>query len=152
MSNARHRTIRRLLTEENVSTQAELVRRLAAEQIYVTQGTVSRDLKAIGAVRRHGADGSVRYRLETGASPNGADSGLTRAFDEYVLRITPTAGLVVVVTVPGAAHVVGKAIDESGVGGVAGTVAGDDTVLIVGAAGVEGETIAGRLETAGGSR
>ena len=68
-----------------MSTQAELVRRLAAEQIYVTQGTVSRDLKAIGAVRRHGADGSVRYRLETGASPNGADSGLTRAFDEYVV-------------------------------------------------------------------
>lgn len=152
MSNARHRAIRRLLAEERISTQAELIRRLAAERIRVTQATVSRDLKTMGAVRQRSAGGPVRYRIGTQASADGPNSELARALDEYALRITPTGGLVVVATLPGAAHVVGRAIDESKVDGVAGTVAGDDTVLVVGASGVEGETIAGRLETAGGSR
>ena len=90
------------------------------------------------------------YRI--GTDPlNVANSELTRAFDEFVLRITPTGGLVVVGTLPGAAQVVGRAIDESNGEGVVGTVAGDDTVLVVGGPGVEGETVADRLETAGGT-
>ncbi len=151
MSIARHRAIRLLLTQERVSTQADLIRLLADEQIRVTQATVSRDLKAIGAVRQRGADGRVRYRIGTAAPANEEDNGLARSFDEYVLRITPTGGLVVVATLPGAAHVVGRAIDEAGVDGVVGTVAGDDTVLVVGGPGVEGESVADRLEAIGGT-
>ena len=151
MSSARHRVIRRLLSEESVSTQADLIDLLADEQILVTQATVSRDLRELGAVKHRGPDGSVRYRIENGTS-NGANSDLTRAFDEYVLRITPTGGLVVIGTLPGAAHVVARAIDESSIDGIAGTVAGDDTVLVVGGPGVEGVRVADRLEMAGGSQ
>ena len=151
MSSARHRAIRRLLSEERISTQAELIRLLAAEQIRVTQATVSRDLKTMGAVRQRSAGGPVRYRIETQPLTDGPNSDLARALDEYVLRITPTGGLVVVATVPGAAHVVGRAIDESRVNGVAGTVAGDDTVLVVGGPGVNGQSVAELLEAAGGS-
>ena len=151
MTTARHRAIRRLLSEGDVSTQSHLIELLAEDRILVTQATVSRDLKAIGAVRQRGADGSVRYRVAAEAPGNGAIGDLGRAFDEYVLRVTPTGGLVVVGTLPGAAHVVGRAIDESGIEGVVGTVAGDDTVLVVGGAGVEGLDVANRLDTTGGS-
>ena len=151
MPSPRLRAIRRLLSERAVSTQADLVRLLAAEQIRVTQATVSRDLKTMGAVRHVGADGLVRYRVGNAAPPDGPNSELARAFDEYVLQITPTGGLVVVGTLPGAAHVVGRAIDESNVDGVVGTVAGDDTVLVVGGPGVEGESVADRLEAVGGT-
>ncbi len=152
MSSARHRAICRLLAEETVSTQADLVGLLADQQMPVTQATVSRDLHELGAFKERGTDGSVRYRIGTASSSSGADTGLARAFEEHVVRITPTNGLVVVTTLPGAAQVVGRAIDEAGVSGVAGTVAGDDTVLVVAGHGVEGDDVADRLETAGGSR
>jgi len=151
MSTARHRAIRRLLSEEDVSTQAHLIELLAEDRMLVTQATVSRDLKAIGAVRQRGADGSMRYRVAAEAPGNGATGDLDRALDEYVLRITPTGALVVVVTLPGAAHVVGRAIDEAGINGVAGTIAGDDTVLVVAGPGIEGEEVADRLDTGGRS-
>ena len=144
MSSVRHRAIRRLLAEREISTQDELIRLLADERILVTQATVSRDLKEIGAVKQRGDDGAVRYRMaETAPSRDGE---LARTFDEYVLRVTPTGGLVVVLTLPGAAHVVGRAIDEAGIDGVAGTVAGDDTVLVVAGPSVEGEEIAAVFE------
>jgi transcriptional regulator of arginine metabolism len=151
MPSARHRAIRRLLTQRAVSTQADLIRLLAAEQIRVTPATVSRDLKAMGGVKQRGADGTVRYRIGNAGPLEGPHSELARALDEYVLRITPTGGLVVVGTLPGAAHVVGRAIDESRVDGVVGTVAGDDTVLVVGGPGVEGALVADRLEAVGGA-
>jgi len=152
MPNARHRAIRRLIAEQDIVTQADLIRLLAGEQIQITQATVSRDLKDIGAVKERRPDGSVRYRIGDAATPNGAGSEMARAFDEYVVRVTATGGLVVVETLPGAAHVVGRAIDEAAVDGVVGTVAGDDTVLVVGGPGVEGDVVADRLETAGGPR
>ncbi|GMQ85348.1 MAG: arginine repressor [Acidimicrobiia bacterium] len=151
MPNARHRAIRRLLSEHSVATQADLIRLLEAEQIYVTQATVSRDLNTMGAVRQIGADGPARYRIGSAVPVDGSHRELARALDEYVLQITPTGGLVVVGTLPGAAHVVGRAIDESNVEGVVGTVAGDDTVLVVGGQGIEGESVADRLEAIGGT-
>ena len=151
MPSARLRAIRRLLSEQAVSTQAYLIRLLAAEQIHVTQATVSRDLRTMGAVKHSGADGLVRYRIGNALPVDGPNSELARAFDEYVVQITPTGGLVVVGTLPGAAHVVGRAIDESNVDGVVGTVAGDDTVLVVGGPGVEGESVAEWLEAVGGT-
>jgi transcriptional regulator of arginine metabolism len=151
MSSARHRIIRQLLSEERVSTQAGLIRLLAEEGVEVTQATVSRDLKELGAVKHRDPDGSERYRIESDAPPRG-NGDLARAFDEYVLRITPTGGLVVVGTLPGAAHVVGRVIDEAGIDGIVGTVAGDDTVLVVGGSGVDGTDLADRLEIAGGSQ
>jgi transcriptional regulator of arginine metabolism len=144
MSSARHRAIRRLLATGHVATQAELVGRLAEQGIEVTQATVSRDLREVGAVREREPDGSTRYRIAD-AAPS-AGGGLVRTLDEYAVRITPTGGLVVVATLPGAAHVVGRAIDEAGIDGVVGTVAGDDTVLVVGGPGVGGDDVARRLE------
>jgi transcriptional regulator of arginine metabolism len=144
MSSSRHRAIRRLLATASVATQADLLRLLSEQGIVVTQATVSRDLKEIGAVRVRDADGTMRYRIADDPVPNSSE--LARTLDEYALHITPTGGLVVVATLPGAAHVVGRAIDEAGVDGVVGTVAGDDTVLVVGGPGVEGNDVAVRLE------
>lgn len=147
MPNTRHRTIRRILTAEHVSTQADLLALLGDEGIVVSQATVSRDLKEIGAVRDRDGGGSMRYRIAGVAAA--ANGELTRTLDEHALRITPTGGLVVIATLPGAAHVVGRAIDEADVDGVVGTVAGDDTVLVVGGPGVDGNDVARRLEEGG---
>jgi transcriptional regulator of arginine metabolism len=144
MTSARHRAIRRLLATEHVATQAELLGLLSDEGIMVTQATVSRDLKEIGAVRRRDDDGTNRYRIAEDRRSNNGE--LARTLEEYALDITPTGGLVVVATLPGAAHVVGRAIDEAGIDGIVGTVAGDDTVLVVAGPGVVGDDVAWRLE------
>ncbi len=150
MSTPRHRAIRRLLAEHDVATQADLVDLLAEEEMPVTQATVSRDLKEIGATKERSADGSWHYRVNDTQAPAG-NGELARAFDDYVVRVTPTGSLVVVVTLPGAAQVVARTIDEADVDGVVGTIAGDDTVLVVGGPEVDGVEVADRLETGGGT-
>lgn len=98
----------------------------------VTQATVSRDLDAIGAVKVRTEDGGHRYEIpeEIPAVVNG-DRETARIIDEFVDTVTVSHNLLVIHTRPGAAHVVASAIDGVGVAGVLGTVAGDDTLLIV---------------------
>lgn len=126
---ARRRLLRELIRERDVTTQAELVDELAAAGHRVTQATVSRDLAAIGAERyRH--DGRVRYRLisdpiEPGQHMTG------RRLAEFAQSMVASGNLVVIKTRPGAAHVLAAAIDHGKFPSVLGTVAGDDTVLVV---------------------
>lgn len=126
---ARRRLLRRLISERLVSTQAELVEELAAAGFEVTQATVSRDLAAIGA-RRDRLDGQVRYRLV--ATPSEPGQQVTaRRLAEFAQSLVASGNLVVIKTRPGAAQVLAGAIDQSDLDGVLGTVAGDDTVLVV---------------------
>ena len=84
MPSARLRAIRRLLSEQAVFTQADLIRLLAAEQIPVTQPTVSRDLKTIGAAQRSGSDRLVRSRLGNAAAVDGPNRQPARASAQTV--------------------------------------------------------------------
>jgi transcriptional regulator of arginine metabolism len=143
---ARRRLIRSLLAEDEITSQADLLERLAGAGHPVTQATVSRDLAALGAVKVE-ASGSARYLLSdrAGRPPPGAG----RALAGYTLAIAPSANLVVVKTVPGAAHLVGAAIDGADLAGILGTVAGDDTVLVVADEKVGGRRVAAALERLG---
>lgn len=130
----RRRRIRRLLTEESITSQAELVGLLEKDGFPVTQATVSRDLDALGAIKVRAADGSVQY--STAANPqelSEAEVRLRRAVNDFVDEIVVSGNLVVVRTPPGAAHLVAGAIDTAQVDGVLGTVAGDDTLMVVAA-------------------
>lgn len=124
----RREAIRRLLRTRIVSTQEELRALLAEEGFDVTQATLSRDLSRLGAKRVPLAAGGSAYELD-GLEPVDPEEAL-RAVAGSVLLVDDTDALVVVHTPPGAAPSVALALDQSRLDGVAGTIAGDDTIFI----------------------
>ena len=108
---------------------------LAEEDVEATQTTVSRDLEEIGAVKVR-VPGRATPSTPSPSSPSdqvAPEDHLRRVLGEWVVEVAHSANLVVLRTPPGSAHVVGSALDRSGFEGVIGTVAGDDTVLVVAA-------------------
>ena len=128
----RQHRIARLLETEAVASQAQLVELLAADGVEATQATVSRDLEELGAVKVRLPGGETAYALpELPSQQVAPEDHLRRVLGEWVVEMDCSANLVVLRTPPGSAHVVGSALDRSGFPGVIGTVAGDDTVLVV---------------------
>lgn len=142
----RQHLVARLIAEHPVPSQAHLVELLAAEGVVATQATVSRDLDDLGAikVRIPGSD-SVYAVPELPAEQVAPDDHLRRVFGDWVVEVSHSLNLVVLRTPPGSAHVVGSALDRSGLGGVIGTVAGDDTLIVVVDENVGGEAMADQL-------
>src|SRR5690606_30180649 len=96
------------------------------------QATVSRDLEDLGAVKVRVPGGETVYAIPDYEPDRLAPHDhLRRVLSEWVVEISKSGNLVVVRTPPGCAHVVGSALDRSGLPGLLGTVAGDDTLLIV---------------------
>lgn len=147
----RQHRVARLLEAHAVTSQAQLVALLAQEGMEATQTTVSRDLEEIGAVKVRVAGGETVYALpELPVQQIAPHDHLRRVLGEWVVEVAHSSNLVVLRTPPGSAHVVGSALDRSGFDGVVGTVAGDDTVLVVAAEGVGGRELARRIgEVAG---
>lgn len=110
------------------ATQEEIVERLASDGFPATQATVSRDLDDVGAVRSHDNGRTVYAMPDRNGPPTGFGK---RVFAELVRSVEVSANLVVVKTYPGMAPTIGAVLDQAGVGGVLGTVAGDDTVLVI---------------------
>ncbi len=142
-----------MLREGRPSSQLDIVSALRAVGHEVTQATVSRDLQEIGATKVR-ADGGFVYRLPDDlARPAGGDllaRRLVQTLEEFAVAITPAHALVVVKTAPGHASAVGRAIDLTGVPGVLGTVAGDDTLLVVASERTGGANLARRLSDLAG--
>lgn len=150
---SRRRLLRRLVARRVVSNQSALVELLGDAGFQVTQATVSRDLRALGAVKVRRGDGRLRYIIPENPVSTGESQGaLARVLEDFAEAITPTGSLVVLKTPPGAAHVVAGAIDAAVLDGVLGTVAGDDTVLVVADERVGGWRVAKELERVGGGR
>jgi transcriptional regulator of arginine metabolism len=136
---ARHRRIVELLHRVPVRSQVELAGLLGADGVSVTQATLSRDLVELGAVKvRHG--GGLVYAIPgeggdrtpvAGVTPEFLAARLTRLCEELLVTVEASANLVVLRTPPGAAQLLASAIDHSAVPAVLGTIAGDDTVLVV---------------------
>lgn len=143
---ARRRLIRRLVHAHRPARQNELVDLLADEGFTVTQATVSRDLDALGAAKARDEEGG-HYVIPL-FPPVEAGPG-TELVAEFVDEIAASGNLVVLKTPPGAAHMVAGAIDRAHVEGVVGTVAGDDTVLVVAPDGAGSAELAKRFEQMG---
>ncbi len=126
---ARRRTLRSLLGDTEIVNQAEIHDALAVSGYDVTQATISRDLDAIGAVRVKD-NGSFVYRLG-GLDVTAHEAALYQAVNEFVESIVSSGNLVVMSVPPGAAQFVASRIDAANVDGVVGTIAGDDTILVV---------------------
>jgi len=135
----RRAALHRIIEQQFVGSQTQAAVLLAAAGYQATQATVSRDLTAIGAKKVRDEAGS-RYRLGDGLSLT-----LGSTIDQFVLDVVPTGNLVVVKTPPAAAHYVASELDRSGLTEVAGTVAGDDTLLVVAAPGHTGREVANLL-------
>ena len=149
----RQRRIARLLADQRVTSQKQLVGLLAATGNSATQATVSRDLEELGAfkVRR---DGRVVYALPSpaapGSPPGPSGESLRRLLAGSVGDVKTSGNLVIVHTPPGHAGMVAAAIDRAAMDDVAGTVAGDDTILVVAREGVAGRIVEGRLRQLAG--
>jgi len=130
---SRERKILDLIADAPIHTQAQLVRALRAAGLRVSQATVSRDIKRLGLVKVPTQNGRSRYLppAEVSGAPTDADRRLARAFQEYVVSLDEGSGLVLVKTTSGSAAAVAEAIDEMRWTEVAGTVAGDNTILVV---------------------
>jgi len=136
---ARHRQIVDILRRLPVRSQAELAALLAADGLAVTQATLSRDLVELGAVKvRH--DGGLVYAVPgeggdrtplAGVRQEVFDARLARLCEELLVTAEASANLVVLRTPPGAAQFLASAIDQSVIPAILGTIAGDDTVLVV---------------------
>ena len=128
----RQHRIARLLEEQVISSQVQLVELLATEGMALTQATVSRDLEELGAVKVRIPGGQMAYAIPELAKDRVApEEVLKKALGEYLVEVTHSANLAVLRTPPGSAHVVASALDRAGLSEVLGTVAGDDTVLVV---------------------
>ncbi|MGO9583310.1 MAG: arginine repressor [Acidimicrobiales bacterium] len=150
----RQHLLARLLGEHPVSSQDQLVELLGREGIAATQATVSRDLEEIGAVkvRVPGVEGLVYAVPELPKDQVAPLDHLRRVLGEWVVDVASSGNLLVLRTPPGSAHVVASALDRAGLEGAIGTVAGDDTVLVVAADHLSGEELGKRLEQIRGAR
>jgi transcriptional regulator of arginine metabolism len=147
----RQHRITKLLEAGAVGSQAHLVELLAAEGIEATQTTVSRDLEELGAIKVRLPGGETAYALpELPSHQVAPEDHLRRVLGEWVVEADHSANLIVLRTPPGSAHVVGSALDRSGFPGVIGTVAGDDTVLVVASEATGGAAVARRLAVLSG--
>lgn len=149
-TSTRRRLIRKLIAEGSITSQAALVELLEAEGFPVTQATVSRDLDALGATKVRERNGGVHYTTAAGqAALSNAELRLRRAISDFVEEIAVNGDMVVLHTPPGAAHLVAGAIDASQMSGVLGTIAGDDTLMVVAAAEPGGAAVASKIEQIG---
>ena len=126
-----------IIATNSVGSQEELGHLLAAEGMQVTQATLSRDLDAIGAVKTVDPEGTLRYTLgdltsaDTSIPANGTDATMARLTTELLVRAEAAGNIAVLHTPPGAAQFFAGHIDRSTSFDAVGSVAGDDTILLV---------------------
>lgn len=144
-ANSRKSTVAKLIGSGKIASQSDLVKALKKQGFAVTQGTASRDLEDIGAIRVRNADGEMVYAL-TDAQPISTKSSFP---SELVLTATPSGNLVVIRTPIAAAQMLASAIDglsQSGkLASAIGTVAGDDTVIVVSDTATGGSALAKKI-------
>ncbi|HEY2724036.1 MAG TPA: arginine repressor [Pseudonocardiaceae bacterium] len=137
----RHRAIR---------SQTELATLLAAEGVEVTQATLSRDLDELGAVKLRGVlGGAPVYVIPEDGNPvravEGGTARLARLLAELLVSAEASGNLTVLRTPPGAAHFLASALDRAALADVVGTIAGDDTIMVVAREPVTGAQLADRI-------
>lgn len=119
--------LRRLLAEGKISTQEELADELRRHDFDITQSTISRDLRKIGAVKTVDATGTTVYRLSNTPAPAQLRS---TGLKDLLIDIQHNGFMIVIHTTVGSASLVAAHFDQIKIGGILGTIAGDDTIFI----------------------
>ncbi len=150
---ARQQRIIDLLSRSRVRSQGELARLLQDDGLAVTQATLSRDLDELGAIKIRDGEGGLVYAVPAEGGDRSVrvvadgfyDGRLARVCEELLVSATGSANLVVLRTPPGAAQFLASAIDHAQPDGVLGTIAGDDTVVLVCRDPAGGDEVAARM-------
>lgn len=147
----RQHRIASLLERRAVTSQVQLVDLLAADGVVATQATVSRDLDDLGAVKVRVPGGETVYAIpELPKDRLAPEDHLRRVLGDWVADVAHSGNIVILRTPPGSAHVVGSALDRAGLDEIIGTVAGDDTVIVVASERSGGAKVARRLSALAG--
>lgn len=158
---ARHAKIRELISRSPVHSQADLAQRLGEEGVKVTQGTLSRDLVEIGAARVRGADGTLIYavpgeghdrELRADEAEATSTARLASLCRDLLISAEASANLAILRTPPGAAQFLASAVDHSGAQDILGTIAGDDTIMVIAREHIGGQAVADRFTAMAESR
>ncbi len=131
VSKTRLSALKDLLSEGDASTQEELAIELYKRRFDVTQSTISRDLRKIGAVKAIDQSGRTVYRLPTeGNSPESTAASYSTGLRGLMLDIQHNGAMIVIHTTPGSASLVARFLDQTKPAGILGTIAGDDTIFV----------------------
>ncbi|MDD5748453.1 MAG: arginine repressor [Actinomycetota bacterium] len=130
MKKQRQEFIRKKIRNSSIRSQKELVDALKKEGFNVSQSTVSRDLGEIGFAKLRGENGKCHYE-EIENEGHSMDNALKRLAPDFLLEAEKSGNIVVVKTLPGNAQGLAAALDRARLEGITGTVAGDDTIIVV---------------------
>jgi len=144
MKAKRQAMIREIIERQSIQTQEELAEALREHGMVVTQATVSRDIKEMHLLKALAEDGSYRYATMDKGN-QGVNDRLIRMLADSVVEINSVNNLIVIRTLPGSAHVAAEAVDSLKWTEVLGTIAGDNTILVIVRSNEEVETIVCRF-------
>ena len=130
MKAKRQALIREIVEAQSIQTQEELAEALRAHGMVVTQATVSRDIREMHLLKVLAEDGSYRYATME-KSDSGMNDRLIRMLSDSVVEMNSANNLIVIHTLPGSAHVAAEAIDSLRWPENIGTIAGDNTILVI---------------------
>jgi transcriptional regulator of arginine metabolism len=122
--------IEKIISEEHISTQDEILKKLKGKGISCTQATLSRNLRQLGVGRMPDGTGGYKYSLQENLR-NTASSPFKLNIVPVIIEIVEAKGLMVIRTIPGNASNTAFVIDGAGRYEIAGTIAGDDTILVI---------------------
>jgi transcriptional regulator of arginine metabolism len=123
--------LKKIISEQEVSDQIQLLKELRNSGIETTQATISRDLQELNVVKIRVKQGRYKYEILEKASESDLSEQLRVVFDNFVDEIKATNNLIVIKTAPGNANSVAVIIDRLGLPEILGTIAGDDTILVI---------------------
>ena len=131
MKSQRQAKILEIISNKSIETQEQLLAELQAEGFRGTQATISRDIKELRIVKELTSLGTYRYTISASDLGSTFSARLNTIFRECVIRFDYAQNIIVVRTLPGLASAAGSAIDAMNLNTIVGTLAGDDTVMIV---------------------
>lgn len=131
MKNDRQNQLLQIINEECIETQEQLLDRLQARGIKCTQATISRDIKEMHLIKEPAGQGRYRYAVSAHRTRLNFADKLRTIFRESVISIDAAQNLVVIKTMPGLASAAASALDGMDINAKVGTLAGDDTVLLI---------------------
>ncbi len=130
MKSQRHARILELVSKYEIETQEDMMSRLQSEGFKVTQATVSRDLKELKLTKTLTARGTYRYSVNS-SRRHGGSGKLNNAMVDSITQVDYSLNTVVIKTYPGLAQAVASAVDALNMHSILGSVAGDDTIIVV---------------------
>ena len=131
MKNDRQNHLLQIITEESIETQEQLLERLLERGIKSTQATISRDIKELHLIKEPAGQGRYRYAVSAHRAKLNFADRLRTIFRESLISADYAQNIAVIKTMPGLAHGAASALDSMNITDMVGSLAGDDTVMIV---------------------